>query len=1084
MAALITRRNAAADYFSILPPVPGASLDPVGNPRRQQQIDLLFLRMKRTLADLVHDYGREFIDANIDPMNSTTLVDRLLLGFNYFDANYVPTQADQTSLRAFYTLCTTDAQAKKHFKLERQRYMDRYNISEPTRATYSIANDGDPGTVNQLWDQMYADFTNGVNPIYWYLDAQAGNPIKDYERWLRGTYPQAMQAMQANLLCKDLAYETDPATKWQGADLIQFAPSRFSAITMPGYIIGAGADYGLSLNAPPNQTIRSSWTHPNAAMQGAELQRDIDNYNNSIERLMAAILGAGDINHKTNLLLRKPLGDAGQGYSVSSTLWAPPAAQEPIPLYVTNDILENEDKEMYHTGSTLLTGPTELTYVTTGAVAPITQLNAADSASVRANLGNALTLASIDACIVPSITEANNYFETVVVQIAQDRTPRFRRVPHVPGQPIPGPLSVSDTTNTYHVIFQQPGDDIILAHVVGLTIDLVEKSYMYDIMLDKAAELRNLANQPAAVAEIAGGAVLPIKYRPFVSPELMRQYLGIYSIYKPKVLQGEINTIFTKRNLGYDKKDGLYNELVNAFTKFVTVPNIPKHLLSLFFVVSFLQLTMPVVPVRPSPRAIEKHTLLVHEVTQRSSWIANFFRMLNNPLNQAAQALLAPFYGANGVTIVKEIQSFGLFLSTIIRTCFSNPPTAFLPAGVPAAYQDITYNDFSTYLVKLHVTPEVKVADAVLSAVLSGDKSKIENLKKTIDTVKEGFIRLVENLIEIPPPQPTAADIVKAIEPYKEILPINEITQILKNNEIYRGYIDNQPDGWATRGYIPKNGRRLFTFDEDGSASRRAATIVRRSRLGGRPSFFNTGGAYGNEDQPESEESEGPPDVVTDILEFIDECDETLAPGIDIYDLQRLIAKNITYTSALDTDTNAYSIYALSAVSAFESLHRPEDIVAGYTTLLEHPYVSNGLWDSAYRIEDFAKAMASLPTSWPTDAEVAPLHIKEFKEILDSLLEGDVSTDILPFLAYVLEDPLSVPDYQRLYTLTPEVVVRVYQETPKVAQLMTQRMKELEEPEPSPPFITITKNRMNKTRKLIKVGGNRRISRKSKNLRR
>jgi hypothetical protein len=257
------------------------------------------------------------------------------------------------------------------------------------------------------------------------------------------------------------------------------------------------------------------------------------------------------------------------------------------------------------------------------------------------------------------------------------------------------------------------------------------------------------------------------------------------------------------------------------------------------------------------------------------------------------------------------------------------------------------------------------------------------------------------------------------------------------------------------------DGRGLFTFQEGGA------------------SFF-TGGA----DQYESEEPEGPPDVVADILEFIDECDETLAPGIDIYDLQRLIAKNITYTSALDTDTNAYPIYALSAVSAFESLHRPEDIVAGYTTLLDHPYVSNGLWDSAYRIKDFAKAMASLPTSWPTDAEVAPVHIEKFKEILDSLLEGDVTTDMLPFLAYVLEDPLSVPDYRRLYTLTPDVVARVYQANPKITQLMEQRIKELEGPEPSPPLMTNTKNLMNKTRKLIKAGGNRRIPRKSKKRRR
>ena len=1038
LAAPILRRNAAADYFSILPPV--------GQQLGQQQIDLLLLRMKRTLADLVHDYGREFIDTNINPMNDTTLVDRLLLGFSYF--NYAPTQAEQTSLSAFYTLCTTDAQAKKHFKLERQRYMDRYNISEPTRATYSIATEDDPGTVNQLWDQIYANFTNNVTHIYWYLDAQAGNPIKDYERWLRRIHPQAMSA---NLLCKDLAYEIDPATKWQGAGLIQFAPARTNAITMPGYIIGAGADYSLTQNG---SVINSSWTHPNAPLAGAELQRDIDNYNNSIEALKADILGTGDINHKTNLLLRKPLGDAGQGYSVSSTLWAPPAGQEPIPLYVTNDILENEDKEMYHTGSTLLTGPTELNYITTGAAAPITQLNAADSAAARINMADANFFQ-------PIILEANNYFDTVVAQIALNRTPRFRSVPN--GQVQAGSLlSVQDSTKTYHVLFQQPGDDIVLAHVVGLTIDLVEKSYLYDVMVDKITEWNTPANQQAIAQALAQApALLPIKFRPFVSPEAMRQYLGIYSIYRPKVLQQEINTIFTRNNLGYDKKDGLYNELVNAFTKFVTIQNIPKHLLSLFFVVSFLQLTMPVVPLRVGPRAIEKHTLLVHEVTQRTRWITNFFGMVSNPLNQAAQnssALLTPFYGVNGVTIVKEINSFGPFLNQIIRTCFINPPVVFLPAGVPAAYQDINYNDFSTYLVKLHLTPEVKVADAILS----GNKSKIENLRKTINTVEEGFIRLIENLITNPDnPSPRAVDIVKTIKPYKKLLLIDEITKILKKNDIYRGYIDNQLDGWKTNGYKPMDGRGLFTFQEGGA------------------SFF-TGGA----DQYESEEPEGPPDVVADILEFIDECDETLAPGIDIYDLQRLIAKNITYTSALDTDTNAYPIYALSAVSAFESLHRPEDIVAGYTTLLDHPYVSNGLWDSAYRIKDFAKAMASLPTSWPTDAEVAPVHIEKFKEILDSLLEGDVTTDMLPFLAYVLEDPLSVPDYRRLYTLTPDVVARVYQANPKITQLMEQRIKELEGPEPSPPLMTNTKNLMNKTRKLIKAGGNRRIPRKSKKRRR
>jgi hypothetical protein len=974
----------------------------------------IFLRIKRILADLVHDFGRQFLDDYIDP---GTLVDFLTQG--------VPlpavTPVERQALLLFYAGCTTDAKAKIEFKNAKEAYMTAYGIAPSVRTVYTLTTIDQGGDEGQLWAALGVinAAAGAPAPFRWYLDAQTGNPIRSYEVWRRAQ--AAGVQLPPNGMCQDLAIKADPATKWGGegylTPIVRLAPLSF-----PGNVIGTGLTYTLTAAAAAAGVvfpITSSW--------GAGMNRIITNNNNSITEIKGEIIeiGGNVLNAgvtpavrstRVRTCLGKPSGDADQGYTVSSQLWPD---GEAVKVYTTNDILECEDKDMYNTGHTLLTGPTEITHFNYGAV-PNPNLTAAETAQVYARFpGTAALLQQIG-------TQVEAYFTMVFNELQAGRTARFQNV--LIGAPAPAnsALSIADSARQYHVSFQAPGPNLVLAHVAGSLIDLIEKCYIYETMLYRANKILT------TVAPVAGQAVLPVEYRPFVSDVDMRTYLDVYSIFKPRVLQGELNTIFSRDNLGYDSRDALYNELVYTFHKYVTAPDIPKNIISLFLVVAFMQLTLRPVPVRGD---LLRLTRLRYEHDNRIEWSKKFFTspstrpFIRAVLLQYVTGILpngAPFIGntipnillmtpaqtldADNATFlradfVSSVDSFANFIHDIISICFVNTPQVFA-GGIGGRARDIEINNVSEFLVNIRKTEAVKIALNAPSPVIApaAPPPPPRFFERRIPV--GSLVRRNRELARVEGP---ARALIVMEENLKRVL-----TQICSGDACdtveLRGIIrDHDPLG-------AKKIKDIIETHESHVKILAASAIlplkIRRA--------LQTGGAY-NSEPVEEEMPDDPPlpdSYITMAFEIVPYLRNILAGAeFTIFEAQEIIAKAVTATIGMNDDPNACLIYALPPVYQFRNVKDPSKIVEAYDSMKDHGYISNGVWPALTGSTIFDEMMDAFRGEMP-DATAA--NEEEFNKYLNDLLEEDQSIEELRqnilFLKEQVKDPV---DELGLWTLTP-----------------------------------------------------------------
>lgn len=1049
------RNNIASDLFSVIDKpelVPG------------QKEAFLKLRMKRILADIVHDYGKPFIDANITPIE--VLFNYLLNGLRTVRA---PTDADILDLEGFYNSCTTDAQAKIHYRFAKQQYLSRYNITEILSEDFGrkTGNEIDEvGNEDDLWNRL-----RGMGRIKWYIDAQIGNPIKTYEQWRKSNNANGIN----NILCKDNAIASDPATKWDGQGYLT-VEQKDDALHFPGYIIGVGYNCILFRDAGK---LYSIWENDD--------RTEITNYNNSIESLKAQIqmIPAAETSRRVRILLRKQNGDAHQGYTSSSTLWDNTAIE------VTNDILEAAGRDDYRTRRVILTTPTELKYTNYDAELPV-NLTAEQAVKVRRFWGVGIEnqLAAID-------VQVQGYFQAIIDGMRNDLSPRYvmRRIAGAPiDENIVVPphlgeysINIHDGHYAYVVKFQAPGGDkAVMANVTGSLIDLIEKCYLYELYLNKVAEIRALLPPPAA-------GNITQKYSIFENSITLRQYLGVYSMYKPKVHQKKIDSIFST-TISFIAKDALFMQLIHIMKQYITVPNVPYNLINLFIVATTLQVTMPTRVPRGSIRnqPISRADIINNDINRRQGWIESFYK---NPLTHpfirtilllyvtgtvqigAARSILkggrcfletgeirsaydlgdpvlstAIFNGAEfWPTIASEaaiqgkpaigMSAFEPFITSILIKLFTYIPPVFVlpvPVGTPENTAIIIGREraipvsgmpdipsVEDFIVKLHTTSPEEIEEskdlkdiiekitppAVLSHYLSNKKSRpgrkisLDKSSNTYVKVLNGsginFKKEIYNVFK--DGQPTFLQLKRILLRYSSIDPrtmARELNSILTTLE-----------------------KEIIDFNRNKYFKISTGSILL---------LLQGGGAHVDPNENSEEQDTYRPSGLDSMISAISKLYmsfEGEEKEIDIHTFQNVVSDLVYATIAVDTDPSAYRIYAISAVSEFNALRDPNDIIAGFNQLKEDEYISNGFWETVpyYNVlDELAAEFAAMAPSWVLDTKEDQLDV--FNTILTELTidketvgeQVAILNKYISYLTNLKDNLINLPEYNRLYTLTPD----------------------------------------------------------------
>ena len=1118
----LPRNNAANDRFSILTrvgatPAEQAIID-------KQKREFLKLRMKRTLADIVHDFSRPFLDSEID---IKVLIEVFLL--TCLDE---PTADEVNELGAYYRFCTTDAQAKVQYKRAKHQYLSKYNIPETQPLEVSLqSGDEEEAGLNDI-DQLYNILKGTIDPVTgaasgvpdvvrkWYIDAQTGNPIKKYEQWREASYRPAAPPHKNNL-CKDNANDADPATKWGGdtiLDTIRYeGPQGFE-----GCIIGSGFNYGLLYDVAGNL---------HAYSLGADgkriLDRVLDGDNNSIESLKAQILllpnaTPEDKQRRILYLLAKLHGDGDQGNSASSTIWNDAGGREVNITYVSNDILEIEDKDDYQTRDMIGTGPTELKYYFYSNVPPRQTLTEEQSNRVRTFLGVPAGVAVgtplepyIRGKLTAIMTDVNTYFQTVIDSMRNGNTPRY--VLRAKGAATPaGEVSIfqEDANKRYVVKFAAPGSKILqLAHLTGALIDLLEKCYQYTTMQQLIADI-NVMGVPADAGEISS------TYAIFENDIKLRQYLGVHSFFKPKVIQSEINKIFSG-NLTIANKDSIFTQLVMAFKKFVTVPNIPYNVICLFIVVAFMQLTMPPRVSFISHRTGNRGLLINNDIENRKTWIDKFFTSptthpfirtillrymkgsipnmgtLNGgrffPSNAAipstdayslGDAALrtaiftdAIFWASETLNTTPNITSsaipidfsiFEPFITTILSRVFApgTLPPAFSRQAWPAI-QNVVNGDRAVPIPGIPDLASVEdfiVKNQVL--VLKGEKAPESVNKPTVKSIvnamaepekRAKFFAIKQNNKGSASIKMRAAvDVTTSLQKNKGARTVLSAMKRFREDiaKVFRdiALAVTLPDRTSIATRLTKTISEYSSATTPAILSRQVLAASKALGISRQAisSYLDIGTAKmsvkvqrgGGEAEP-SEDVDVPSgitnliDAVTYLFMLFEDEDgnELKEPELDVHTFQWIVTELILAAIATDMDPNAHLLYAIAAVSDFGALRNPHDIIKGFKALKDHEYISNGFWETVPYfniIDELAADFEAAAPSWTLETRVEQTVMLQdiLKELTSEEYLGELPVEEkaraieehISYLSYAREDPRVLPDFNRLYALSPETM--------------------------------------------------------------
>lgn len=568
------------------------------------------LRCKHTLADLVHDYGKPFLTDNFTKADRTSsIIDRILPG--------VP-DADRATLEDFFGRCTTDAAAKKAFYSEVETFLfannknlEQYKIHEHTYEDTSV--------VNSVFQHMRNNYNTGE--LYWYLDSQSGNIIRDYEKFRGNPIPFL------NKFCEDAATTADPASGLNPTKIpLRVHNSERNPLLIPAANSSLGLTLQLEKNPADTKYVRATWEgRPPIDIRGNEKTT-------SIENVMDTILGLPDETDedksiRLDWLLLKTSGDRAQAYACNNAY-----GPDVTPIFKTLDILASYDAMFYMKCPVLVSGPNNVKFYQFRGVAEET-LSGIDATSLT-TLNNRLDKQShIDKLFVDAKSEIDTYFQNVMGYLEVDKVPRFPS-----GAITPQPTS---TGNGFLYVL----------------IDTLEKMYYYQLILDKCSpenirKFYDITPIPAADA-VAADAVAaannptyPAKYKPLLSPDEMRNYLRTDLFYeKACAMYSKLANIFTRiqdvsmrteRTFLYIK-DLCFQEIRNVLRAHVTSDTCPINIIALFVTVLMLQMTIPARPSGSRDSRSGQGPLLNYSIDKRLEWIE---KTLNHPALRRTFALM------------------------------------------------------------------------------------------------------------------------------------------------------------------------------------------------------------------------------------------------------------------------------------------------------------------------------------------------------------------------------------------------------------------------------------------------------------
>lgn len=559
--------------------------------------DFHVLRCKHTLADLVHDYGKQFLDAYF---TADQIIDRIRESYTTLD------DADIEVLRSFFTQCTTDAAAKNAFYKELESFLFRNNeVSfDNYDAEYTHAE------LDALFNAIILSM-NGQGPLYWYLDSQSGNIIKKYEdhrkRTVSGSYN--------NRFCVDAATYADPGsgldpTKISSLEIV----NNDTPITLPRNISSLGKDIRLEFGAP--NTVNASWVSPTDPESHIEIHSN--ERTSSIENVCRMIenISGEDIQLRLDWLFLKTSGDRAQAYSCNNYY-------DPVqPIFKTLDILASLDAIFYMKCPVLLSGPNHVKLYQFGGqpiqtlsddeVRELTRLYGQFDGEGKLSITGDKKI-ELDKFFDTSFNAINDYFSRIITSLEMNKVVIFNKT--------------TDPT------LQTPNHAI--TGFLYTLLDTIEKIHYFQNMSEKnivgnREQFTTIMPIPSVSENTQVPHKYPIKYKPILGQGDMNEYFRTDLFYnKSSVLYNNIANIFTSvmsnstnSNMSFmHVKDTLFQEISNNINRFTTSGVCPVNLISLFITILMLAVTIPSRVESTTFSRSGRATLINRAIDQRIVWI-------------------------------------------------------------------------------------------------------------------------------------------------------------------------------------------------------------------------------------------------------------------------------------------------------------------------------------------------------------------------------------------------------------------------------------------------------------------------------
>ncbi len=547
------------------------------------------LRCKHTLADLVHDYGKQFLDAYFTP---DQIINRIRSSYTTIS------DADMDELRNFFALCTTDAAAKKTFYKELDTFLFQKNKS--SFDTYTGGIEYTTSELDTLFETMLGNM-NSTGSLYWYLDSQSGNIIKKYEDYRIRRSPGS----EKNNFCVDAASIADPGS---GIDPTKISSLNVLETGIPVILPKEISALGKTLTLTAN-----SATDVNALWDGsAEISIRSNERTTSIENVCRIISGITEDNTEQRLdwLFLKTSGDRAQAYSCN-TIYNPIR-----PIFKTLDILASIDAMLYKKCPVLLSGPNSIKLyqfgeqpeqtLTDDEAAILLQIYGPVDTDGRISEENQL---KINTLFDNTIAIIENYFnETLLEAITSNNVLLFSK-----GS---GPI--------------QQGPNHAITGFLYTLIDTIEKIHCFQTILGKNNEDNRALFYDIKPLPGSLPVKYSVKYKPLLGGENTFNYFRTDLFYnKSTVMYNNIATIISSlvsnsenSNMSFmHVKDTLFQEISNNINRFTTSGVCPVNLISLFITVLMLAVTTPVRPESTTFSRSGRTTLINRAIDQRNAWI-------------------------------------------------------------------------------------------------------------------------------------------------------------------------------------------------------------------------------------------------------------------------------------------------------------------------------------------------------------------------------------------------------------------------------------------------------------------------------